>query len=504
MPIPLVNSVVSWFLKKRIHQIEFFLKYPIEVQNELLFGLLQKAKYTEIGKKYGFASIKTYEDFCERIPISRYEDIETLIEKARSGNQQVFWDSPIKWFAKSSGTTNAKSKFIPVSQESLEDCHYKASKDLLCLYLNNNENSQLFTGKGLRLGGSKELYKNNGTSFGDLSAILIDNMPFWAEYSSTPNNKISLMDDWEYKLKAIVNETIKENVTSLAGVPSWMLVLLNEVLATTHKTNLFEVWNNLEVYFHGGVSFEPYRDQYETLLPRSNFKYYEIYNASEGFFAIQDQNNSSELLLMLDYGIFYEFIPMDTYGTPNEKVIPLSQVQTGINYAVIITTNAGLWRYLIGDTIRFTSTSPYRIRVSGRTKHHINVFGEELIIENAEKALQMACKETNADILDYTAAPVFMKDKAKGSHEWLIEFKKAPSDLDYFTTILDKSLQSLNSDYEAKRYNNMTLNRPKVHQARPQLFYNWLKENDRLGGQNKIPRLANTRDFIEVLLQNNQ
>ena len=504
MPIPLVNSVVSWFLKKRIHQIEFFLKYPIEVQNELLFGLLQKAKYTEIGKKYSFASIKTYEDFCERIPISRYEDIETLIEKARSGNQHVFWDSPIKWFAKSSGTTNAKSKFIPVSQESLEDCHYKASKDLLCLYLNNNENSQLFTGKGLRLGGSKELYKNNGTSFGDLSAILIDNMPFWAEYSSTPNNKISLMDDWEYKLNAIVNETIKENVTSLAGVPSWMLVLLNEVLATTHKTNLFEVWNNLEVYFHGGVSFEPYRDQYESLLPRSNFKYYEIYNASEGFFAIQDQNDSSELLLMLDYGIFYEFIPMNTYGTPNERVIPLSQVQTGVNYAVIITTNAGLWRYLIGDTIRFTSTTPYRVRVSGRTKHHINVFGEELIIENAEKALQMACKETNADILDYTAAPIFMKDKAKGSHEWLIEFKKAPSDLDYFTTILDKSLQSLNSDYEAKRYNNMTLNRPKVHQARPQLFYNWLKENDRLGGQNKIPRLANTRDFIEVLLQNNQ
>ena len=258
------------------------------------------------------------------------------------------------------------------------------------------------------------------------------------------------MDDWEYKLNAIVNETIKENVTSLAGVPSWMLVLLNEVLATTHKTNLFEVWNNLEVYFHGGVSFDPYRDQYETLLPRSSFKYYEIYNASEGFFAIQDQNDSSELLLMLDYGIFYEFIPMNTYGTPNEKVIPLSQVQTGVNYAVIITTNAGLWRYLIGDTIRFTSTSPYRVRVSGRTKHHINVFGEELIIENAEKALQIACKETNADILDYTAAPIFMKDKVKGSHEWLIEFKKAPSDLDYFTTILDKSLQSLNSDYEAK------------------------------------------------------
>lgn len=504
MPIPLVNSIASWFLKKRFHQIELFLKYPNEVQNELLLSLLDMAKDTEIGKQYDFASIKNYKTFSDRIPISAYEDIQDTIELSRQGTQNIFWPTPIKWFAKSSGTTNAKSKFIPVSVESLEDCHYAAGKDLLCMYLNNNEDSQLFTGKSLRLGGSKELYKENGTAFGDLSAILIDNMPFWAEFSSTPSNKVSLMSDWEYKMQAIVDETINENVTSLAGVPSWMLVLLNNVLETTGKQNLFDIWPNLEVYFHGGVSFVPYKDQYKSILPRNEFKYYEIYNASEGFFAIQDQNNSSELLLMLDYGIFYEFIDMRTYGTPQEKVIPLSEVEKDVNYAVIITTNAGLWRYKIGDTIRFTSLNPYRIKVSGRTKHHINVFGEELIIENAEDALKDVCKKTNAEIIDYTAAPVFMKGKEKGAHEWLIEFKTLPNDIHNFNALLDASLQSLNSDYEAKRYNNITLNKPKIHIARQQLFYDWLKEKDKLGGQHKIPRLSNSREYLEELLNLNK
>src|SRR5210317_173759 len=345
MPIPIINTVASWLLKKRLHQIEFFLKYPIEVQDELLMGLVVFAKDTEMGKNYDFSSIQNYADFASRVPITNYEGMEHLIDQARRGSANLFWPTPIKWFAKSSGTTNAKSKFIPVSQESLEDCHYKSSKDLLSIYLNNNEDSQLFTGKSLRLGGSKELYEENGTVFGDLSAILIDNMPFWAEFSSTPSNKVSLMSNWEHKMQAIVNETIQENVTSLAGVPSWMLVLLNNVLETTHKTNIFQIWPNLEVYFHGGVSFVPYRDQYNAILPKSSFRYYEIYNASEGFFAIQDQNNSSELLLMLDYGIFYEFIPMDTYGTKDEQVIPLSGVEKYKNYAVIISTNAGLWRY---------------------------------------------------------------------------------------------------------------------------------------------------------------
>ena len=397
MPIPIVNSIASWFLKKRFHQIELFLKYPNEVQNELLFSLLKFAKDTEIGKKYDFASIKNYEEFRQRVPIVSYEDIQPIIERSRKGEQNIYWPRPIKWFAKSSGTTDSKSKFIPVSTDSLEDCHYAASKDLLCMYLNNNEDAQLFTGKSLRLGGSKELYKENGTVFGDLSAILIDNMPFWAEFSSTPSSKVSLMSEWETKMQAIVEETIQENVTSLAGVPSWMLVLLNKVLDQTGTKNLFDIWPNLEVYFHGGVSFNPYIEQYRAILPKKEFKYYEIYNASEGFFAIQDQNYSGDLLLMLDYGIFYEFIPMDTYGTKDQTVIPLSEVKLNTNYALVITTNAGLWRYQIGDTIRFVSLSPHRIKVSGRTKHHINAFGEELIIENAEDALKKVCKRTAAE-----------------------------------------------------------------------------------------------------------
>ncbi len=503
MPIPLVNSIASWFLKKRFHQIELFLKYPNEVQTELLLNLIETAKDTQIGKKFDFASINNYRTFAERIPISTYEEYHDIIERSRNGETNIFWPTPIKWFAKSSGTTNAKSKFIPVSMESLEDCHYAAGKDLLCMYLNNNENSQMFTGKSLRLGGSKELYRENGTVFGDLSAILIDNMPLWAEFSSTPSNKVSLMSDWEHKMQAIVDETINENVTSLTGVPSWMLVLLNNVLETTGKNNLFDIWPNLEVYFHGGVSFTPYKDQYKKILPQSGFKYYEIYNASEGFFAIQDKNNSSELLLMLDYGIFYEFIPMDTYGTSNQKVIPLSEVKLHQNYAVIITTNAGLWRYKIGDTVRFTSLHPYRIKVSGRTKHHINVFGEELIIENAEEALKKVCKKTKSQIVDYTAAPIFMKGKEKGAHEWIIEFKTHPEDIHYFNELFDNALKALNSDYEAKRYNNITLNKPSIHIARKNLFYDWLKQNNKLGGQHKVPRLSNTRVYIDELLKLN-
>ncbi len=503
MPIPLINSIAAWFLKKRFHQIELFLKYPNEVQNELLLSLIDIAKDTEIGKKYGFQSIKNYSDFANKVPITNYEEYQSVIERSRNGEDNIFWPTPIRWFAKSSGTTNSKSKFIPVSPESLEDCHYAAGKDLLCLYLNNNENSQLFTGKSLRLGGSKELYKENGTVFGDLSAILIDNMPFWAEFSSTPSNKVSLMSDWETKMQAIVNETIQEDVTSLAGVPSWMLVLLNQVLDTTGKTNLLDIWPNLEVYFHGGVSFVPYIDQYKKILPSNAFNYYEIYNASEGFFAIQDQNNSSELLLMLDYGIFYEFIDMDNYGTSSEKVIPLSEVEKNKNYAVIITTNAGLWRYKIGDTVRFTSINPYRIKVTGRTKHHINVFGEELIIENAEDALNKVCNRTKSEIVDFTAAPIFMKGKEKGAHEWLIEFKTPPKDINYFNELFDNALKSINSDYEAKRYNNITLNKPTIRVAREQLFYDWLKQNNKLGGQHKVPRLSNTRDYLDDLLKLN-
>jgi hypothetical protein len=500
MPLQIINSFATWILKKRIHQMELFLKYPHEVQDELLISLIKSAENTQIGRKYDFSSMKNYTSFSERIPVSTYEELEPLIELTRKGEQNVFWHSNIKWFAKSSGTTNAKSKFIPVSSEALENCHYKASKDLLCLYLNNNEDSQLFTGKSLRLGGSKQLYEDNNTFFGDLSAILIDNMPIWAEFSSTPSSKISLMGDWETKLPAIINETMNENVTSLAGVPSWMMVLLQKTLETTGKSNLLELWPNAEVYYHGGVSFEPYKEQYKKLFPKDSFKYYEIYNASEGFFAIQDQNDSDELLLMLDYGIFYEFILMDTFGTLNQHVIRLNQVELNKNYALVITTNSGLWRYLIGDTIRFTSLNPYRIKVTGRTKHHINVFGEELMVENTDTAVAKTCKEFNCEIVDYTVAPIFMTNQQKGAHEWIIEFKTKPDSIENFRKALDENLQSVNSDYEAKRYNNMTLNTLVLNVARENLFYDWLKQQDKLGGQHKVPRLSNERTYLESLL----
>jgi len=500
MPFQFINSIISWFLRKRKHQIELFLKYPTEVQEELLFKLLKTARNTEFGKKHEFSSIKDYSQFIEKIPIQKYETFEPLIERCRSGEQNLFWPTKIKWFAKSSGTTNAKSKFIPVSDEALEYCHMKAGKDMLCLYINNNVDAKLFTGKGLRLGGSSEVYLDNNSYFGDLSAIIIENMPFWADFSSAPSQAVALMSEWETKIEAIIDETIKEDITSLVGVPSWMLVLLNKVLKRTGKNNILEVWPNLEVYFHGGVNFNPYKEQYKKLIPKTDFRYYETYNASEGFFAIQDNNNSNELLLMLDYGIFYEFIDMKYYKGESSTAIPLGAVKLNVDYALLITTNAGLWRYMIGDTVRFTSLKPYRIKITGRTRHYINVFGEELNIENVEDALQVTCQKTNAFIKDYTVGPIFMKGNEKGGHEWIIEFTKAPKSMNYFTEILDNSLKAINSDYEAKRYKNMTLTLPKIHVAKEHLFYDWLKNRGKLGGQHKVPRLSNKRDIIEELL----
>lgn len=500
MQIPLFNTVLSWMLKKRKYQMEMFVDFPIEAQEEVLYNLLSAAKHTEIGLKYDFDSIKSYRAFADRVPIQRYESIEPMIERARKGEQNIFWPSRIQWFAKSSGTTNAKSKFLPISSEALEDCHFKAGKDMLCLYLNNNEGTELFNGKGLRLGGSSAVYENNDTFFGDLSAIIIENLPFWADLSSSPSQKTALMGEWESKMEAIIRETVNENITSLVGVPSWMLVLLQKVLEKTGKSHILEVWPNLEVYFHGGVNFNPYREQYKALIPKENFRYYETYNASEGFFAIQDRNDSNELLLMLDYGIYYEFIPMNRFKGEDSTAIPLSEVKLDENYALIITTNAGLWRYLIGDTIKFTSLKPYRIKITGRTKHFINVFGEELVVENAEEALKRACEKTRSTLTEYTVAPVFMDGKRKGSHEWIIEFTQAPADIDEFRDYLDDALKFLNSDYEAKRYHDMTLTKPVLHVAKNGLFYRWLKEHNKLGGQHKIPRMSNERDFLEELL----
>ena len=493
---------VNWFIRQRIDQIQNFMKHPIETQNGVLFSQLFHAEETEYGKKFGFKDISSYRDFQQQVPIVNYEEFEPYIEKARQGQKDISWPGVIRQFAKSSGTTNAKSKFIPISDESLEDCHYKAGKDLISIYANNHPDNQLFLNKNLRLGGSAELYESFNTKFGDLSAILIENLPFWVEITTVPSKKTSLMSEWETKLKAIVSEVKNQDVGSLTGVPSWMMVLLQRILTETGKGNISEIFPNLEVFFHGGISFKPYREQYKKIIGK-DINYYEIYNASEGFFAIQDQHGSEEMLLMLDYGIFYEFIPMDKFDPDNLEAISLEEVEIGKNYAMVITTNSGLWRYLIGDTVRFTSLQPFRIKVSGRTKHYINAFGEELMIDNVETALSKACEATDCSILDFTGAPVFMQQGQSGAHEWIIEFTEEPTDLERFAEVFDNHLKSVNSDYEAKRYNNMTLKKPIIHVAKPQLFYQWMSERGKLGGQNKVPRLSNDREYIEPLLQMN-
>jgi len=500
MPFSFINTVASWMLKKRMHQIELFVKYPIDVQYEELKKLVQVAKKTEFGKKYDFSSIDNYQTFSERVPSFTYEEFFPTIKKTIKGQQNIFWYENIKWFAQSSGTTNSKSKFIPVSNSALDNCHFKGGKDMLCLYLNNNENSNMFLGKSLRLGGSRKIYENNDNYFGDLSAILIDNLPIWAELISTPNNEISLMDKWDEKIDAIIKGTLQEDVRSLAGVPSWMLTLMNKLLETTGNKYIDDIWKNLEVYFHGGVSFKPYRNEFNNIISNKEFKYYEVYNASEGFFGIQDTNNGRDLLLMLDYGIFYEFIEISD-KEKSEKIIDLSQVKKGVNYSMLITTNSGLWRYKIGDTVQFTSLDPFRIIISGRTKHFINAFGEEVIIDNVEKALEKVIKKHQCKVVDYTVAPRFMQSGKKGNHDWIIEFSVEPKNINDFMSDLDLFIQNNNTDYKAKRFKNITLDKPILYSARKNLFYDWLKSKNKVGGQNKIPRLSNDRKFFDELLK---
>ena len=502
MVFSFLNTVMSWFLKKRIHQIDLFRKYPIEVQNENLLSIIKNAKNTEFGKNYEFSSIHNYKSFANRVPLTNYEEFSTKIKRTIDGEQNIFWHESIKWFAQSSGTTNSISKFIPVSNETLEKCHFQGGKDALCLYINNNPNSNLFSGKSLRLGGSRKLYENNNNYFGDLSAILIDNLPIWAEMISTPNNQISLIDKWDEKINAVVKNTINEDVTSLAGVPSWMLTLLNHVLLETNKKNISEIWPNLEVYFHGGVNFNPYKDEFKKILSNSTC-FYETYNASEGFFGIQDQNDSEELLLMLDYGIYYEFTKVDNQNKNDQKVINLSEVEIGVNYALIISTNSGLWRYKIGDTVKFTSKYPFRIKITGRTKNFINAFGEELIVENAESALKKTLSDYDLHIVEYTVAPYFMQGKGSGFHQWLIEFKNPPKNLASFKKDLDLNIQKTNTDYKSKRFKNITMSEIDIIIARKNQFYDWLKDKKKLGGQNKIPRLCNDRNLIEEILTYN-
>lgn len=500
----LINSILTWAMKKRIHQIEFFIKYPNEVQDELLKRLLYTARNTEFGKKHEFASIERYDQFRERVPIATYEQFFPHIERLMRGEQNILWPSEVKWFSKSSGTTNARSKFVPVSPEALEDCHFKGGKDMLALYVNNYQQTKIFDGKGLGVGGSHQLNEFDPTStsyYGDVSAVIMQNLPIWAEFIRTPSLETALMSKWEEKIEKMALETSRENVTNIAGVPTWTVLLIQRIVEITGKKNILEVWPNLEVFFHGAVAFGPYRNLFNNLIPGNQMHYWETYNASEGFFGIQDQANSEELLLMLDYGIYYEFIPMNDVDQLQTKAIRLSEVEIGKNYAMIISTNSGLWRYNIGDTIKFTSLSPYRIKISGRTKHFINAFGEELIVENAEAAIIKACEATGAVITNFTAAPVYLEEGKKGGHEWIIEFRTKPADLGEFTHILDSALRTINSDYDAKRAHNLALIAPVIHSVSEGTFYNWMKKRGKLGGQNKVPRLSNSREYVDDILE---
>lgn len=499
MIFSLKSTFMSWVMRKRIHQIELFIKYPHDIQNELLFNLLQTAKKTEWGIKYGFEKIKTYEEFKKRVPISDYNDLRHDIDRLRKGENNILWPSPSKWFAKSSGTTGSKSKYIPVTQESLIDCHFKGGKDMLSMYCENYPNTTIFNGKSVIMGGSHEPSLSKKTQDGDMSAIIVENLPFWVNVHQTPNKEIRLMNDFEEKIKQMAKIISNENVTNISGVPSWILVLFTQILKETGAKNMQEVWPNMQLYMHGGINFEPYREQFKQHFPKP-INYLETYNASEGFFGIQDQKNSDEMLLMLDYGIFYEFIPMDDF--PNQNAIPIWEVEKDKNYALVISTNAGLWRYLIGDTITFTNTSPYRIKITGRTTQFINAFGEELIVENANQALKVSCELTDSIIKEFTVAPIFMNQGKKGAHEWFIEFEKEPNDKIEFLQILDENIKKLNSDYEAKRNKNLALEPPILNMVPPGYFYNWMKKNNRLGRQFKVARLNNNRKFVDSMFKN--
>ncbi len=499
--MPIITSILNWINFKRIWQMDIFKKYPVAAQDEVFFRLIDQSKLTEWGKKYKYSDIKTIEEFQNRVPLQTYEDLKVYIDKIQNGEKDVLWPGQTRWFAKSSGTTSDKSKFIPVSKESLRENHFRGARDVLALYTNNFPSSEIFSGKGLTLGGSHQINQiNNQSLFGDLSAILIENAPFWTSLIKTPQKKIALMDQWEEKLDKITKTTIRENVTNIAGVPSWNLVLIKHILDYTGKNNLLEIWPNLELFIHGGVSFAPYVKQFKKLIPSEHMNYLETYNASEGFFAIQDLPERDDMLLILDSGIFYEFIPFEDLHNEKPAAYTIEGVEKGKDYAMVISTNGGLWRYIIGDTIRFTSTYPHRIIISGRTKHFINAFGEELIIDNAERALKSACLKTNAEVSEYTVAPVYMDEQQKGSHEWLIEFDTPPQNMEYFMSLIDNALKSCNSDYEAKRYKNITLDIPKLNVMPKGTFYSWFKHNNKLGGQNKIPRLYNTRKYAEMLI----
>ena len=499
--ISLTSIVRNAFLSRQ-KELERHDNEAEELQAGVLKYLLANGRHTAYGRQHGMGGMNGYEDFAAGVPLNTYEELKAGIDRMRHGEANVLWPGVVKWYAKSSGTTNDKSKFIPVSHDGLKNLHYKGGTDAVALYLRNNPKSRMFDGKGLILGGSHSPnYNVRNSIVGDLSAILIENINPLANLVRVPKKQTALLSDFEVKRDRIAHETLHKNITNLSGVPSWMLSVLTRVMELSGKQHLQEVWPNIEVFFHGGVAFTPYRKQYEQLITTPHMHYMETYNASEGFFGLQSDPTDPSMLLMLDYGVFYEFIPMDEFDNPHPTVVPLTGVQVGVNYAMVITTSCGLWRYIIGDTVKFTSTNPYKFVITGRTKSFINAFGEELIVDNAEQGLAYACQKTGAEVLEYSAAPVFMDGNAKCRHQWLIEFSRQPDNLQAFAQALDSKLQQLNSDYEAKRYKDITLQHLEVIQARAGLFNDWLKSRGKLGGQHKVPRLSNSRTTMEQLLR---
>jgi hypothetical protein len=496
-----VNALFSYLMKKRLQQIELFRDNPHEAQLEVFHGLIDAARYTEWGHQYDYPTIQDVDTFRERVPLQTYEQVKPWVDRMRAGEQNLLWPTDIRWFAKSSGTTNAKSKFIPVSREALEECHYKGGKDLIALHYSMFPQSKLYYGMTMVIGGSSATEPLRSDAYtGDLSAIIIRNLPLWVELRRTPVIETALMENWEEKVERMARETMREDVRSIVGVPSWTLVVLKRVLELTGKQNMLEVWPQLELFMHGGVSFGPYREQYRQLFPSKGVNYLESYNASEGFFGITDEQGTEDLLLMLDYGIFFEFIPVEEMDREQPRTKLLHEVELGRQYAIVISTNAGLWRYMPGDTVRFTHLAPYRIQVSGRTRSFINAFGEELIVENAERGIAAACEATGAVVREYTAGPVYMDLDARGGHEWVVEFQQPPDDMEHFTTVMDETMRSLNSDYDAKRSTGMVLRRPLVHPVPEGTFHEWMKARGKLGGQNKVPRLSNDRSVLDQLL----
>ena len=497
----LLSPAISTLARLRLWSLEQWMHDTVSAQFNVWQDLLAAGQYTEYGRKHRFSSIQSLQQYKQLVPIAEYDDLKPYIDKMMKGEENILWNTPVNWFAKSSGTTSDKSKFIPVSEESLKENHYRASKDVLSLYYASHPDSDLLTGKSLVIGGSHQIHHlNDETHFGDLSAVILQNSPFWAQWLRTPDLSIALMDEWEAKLEKLARSTIHENVTSMAGVPTWLIVSLKRILEITGKATIKEVWPSLELYMHGGVSFVPYKQHFEKLIG-APINYLEMYNASEGFFAGQDDITAEGMLLMADHGIFYEFMPVDEYGKDNPRTIQLDEVELNKNYAPVITTNGGLWRYLIGDTIQFTCLEPFRIKVSGRLKHYINAFGEEVIIDNTDKAISIACEKTGAAVKDYTAAPVYFSESENGAHEWLVEFDRQPSSIEQFTKELDDALKSINSDYEAKRYKNIALHMPELQAVPSGSFEKWLGSKGKLGGQHKVPRLSNERTTLEEIKQ---